>query len=204
MTSMKETLIDWTKHWFVTGEHLYRRILQLLVALALILWIALTWFGAEQRGEDVRILHTEQLARVILAQASHEARVWISDDNVDALQGLAEHLRRQEAILEVSIQDAQGQSLIRAGHDLPVQTFLNSLPAPMWAVPMVQPIEEEGDAIGFMRITFDYNRIMSDSRIYQRDYQQKTGFMLFLAVVAGMLFAAALLKRRPRRVPPVE
>lgn len=195
---MKRSLTDWTKHWFVTGEHLYRRILQLVVASVLLLWIAITWFGAEQRGDDVRVLHTEQMARVILAQATHEARVWIAADNMDALQGLADHLRAQEAILEVSIQDAQGQPLVRAGHDLPVQTFLNSLPAPLWAVPMVQPIDDQGEAIGFMRITFDYNRIMSDSRIYQRDYQQKTGFMLFLALIAGMLFATALLKRRPR------
>lgn len=198
---MKITFLNLSKHWLISGEHLYRRGLQLAVALLLSIWIILMWLGAEQRGEEVRVLHTEQLARVILSQATHEAKIWLAEDNTSGLEGLAHHLQSQDGILEVSIQDEQGRSIVRAGHDLPVQTYLTSLPTSMWSVPMVSSIDEDGVSRGFLRITFDYNRIMSESQIYQRDYLHKTGFMLFLAALAGALAATALLKRRPRPIP---
>lgn len=197
---MKITFLNLSKHWLISGEHLYRRGLQLAVALLLSIWIILMWLGAEQRGEEVRVLHTEQLARVILSQATHEAKIWLAEDNTSGLEGLAYHLQSQDGILEVSIQDEQGRSIVRVGHDLPVQTYLTSLPTSMWSVPMVSSIDEDGINRGFLRITFDYNRIMSESQIYQRDYLHKTGFMLFLAALAGALAATALLKRRLRAV----
>lgn len=186
----------------VDGEHLYRRVIQLVVALLLFFWIGANWYAVGQRGEEVRLLQTEELARVILSQASHEARVWIHEENLEALGGLAEHLQQQDGILEVSIQDERGRSLVRAGHDMPVQDYLTTLPTYFRAVPKVSPIDDRGDVIGFMRITFDYQRIMAESDMYQRAYMQRTGFMIFLSVLAGFLFATAVLKRRPRQVSP--
>ena len=144
------------------------------------------------------MLQTEQLARVVLAQAQHEARVWLLEDNAKGLAGLAEHLQQQDGVLEASIQDAQGRSLVRAGHSQPVHNYLNSLPTYMWAVPLVSRIDHEGRNIGFIRITFDYHRIMADADVYQRVNMQRTGFILFLSALAGFLFATAVLKRRPR------
>lgn len=199
---MNAILINWSRHWLISGEHLYRRIIQLVVALILLIWLALTWFHAEQRGEAVRELHTEQLARVILEQASHEARIWISENNMIGLHGLARHLHRQDGILEVSIQDSEGRVLVRVGHDASMQTFLNSLPTSMWAVPLVTAIDDAYETTGFVRITFDYNRLMAKSNLHQREYQRNIGFMLFLAALSGALLATALLKRRPRHITP--
>ncbi|WP_126803049.1 AhpA/YtjB family protein [Aliidiomarina minuta] len=203
---MQTSLINWSKHWLISGEHLYRRILQFAVAVFLAIWILQTWYSTEKQGEEVRVLHTEQLARVILSQAVHEARIWLSNDNSEGLEGLAQHLQNQDGILEVSIQDSQGKPLVRSGHDQDVHSFLRELPTHMWAVPMVKQIEDlaDGNIFGYMRITFDYNRIMADSHVYQRAYMQQTGFMLFLAALAGALAATAFLKRRPRPTPPTE
>lgn len=197
---MNAILIKWSRHWLISGEHLYRRLLQLAVAVILLVWLGLTWFHAEQRGEAVRVLHTEQLARVILSQASHEARIWISENNMIGLHGLAQHLHRQDGILEVTVQDSEGRVLVKVGHDASVQGFLNSLPTSMWAVPLVTPVDNGREVTGFVRITFDYNRLMAKTHLHQRQYQRSIGFMLFLAVLAGALLATALLKRRPRQV----
>ena len=194
------TLHTWTRHWLIDGEHLYRRVIQLTVSLLLIGWIGLSWYNVGQRGEEVTLLQTEELARVILSQASHEARVWILDDNMEGLQGLAEHLQHQDGILEVAIQDARGKTLVRAGHDLAVQDYLTMLPSSLRAVPKVAPIDDQGNMIGFIRITFDYQRILAESDMYQRAYMQRSGFLIFLSVLAGFLLATAVLKRRPRRV----
>jgi uncharacterized membrane protein affecting hemolysin expression len=203
---MQASLFSWSKHWLISGEHLYRRFLQLAVALVLAIWIMQMWSNSERQGEAVRMLHTDQLARVILGQAAHEARIWLQDENMRGLEGLAAHLQRQDGILEVAISDDFGKTLVRAGHDMPVHRFLNDLPTYMWAVPMVQPIEEleSSRRLGFIRVTFDYNRIMADTQIHQRAYYQQTGFMLFLSALAGALAVTAFLKRRPRRAPPAE
>ncbi|MGX5913553.1 AhpA/YtjB family protein [Aliidiomarina sp. Khilg15.8] len=203
---MQASLFNWSKHWLISGEHLYRRVLQLVVALVLAIWIMQMWSSSERQGETVRMLHTDQLARVILDQAAHEARIWMQDENMRGLEGMAHHLQRQDGVLEVAISDGFGKTMVRAGHDLPVHTFLNELPTHMWAVPMVQAIEEADSnrPLGFIRLTFDYNRIMAKSQVHQRAYYQQTGFMLFLAALAGALAVTAFLKRRPRQVPPAE
>lgn len=203
---MQASLINWSKHWFISGEHLYRRILQLTVALVLVIWIIQMWSSSERQSETVSRLHTDQMARVIIGQAAHEARIWLQDDNMRGLEGMADYLQRQDGVLEVSISDSFGKTLVRAGHDMPVHEFLNDLPTFMWAIPMVEQIEDTAGnrPLGFIRLTFDYNRIMAQNQIHQRAYYQQTGFMLFLAVLAGALAATAFLKRRPRRAPPLE
>lgn len=200
MAGMKMTIQTWTKHWLIDGEHLYRRAIQLLVALLLLSWIGVSWYTVAQRGEEVRSLQTEAMARVILSQASHEARIWLLEDNMDGLNGLAQHLQLQDSILEVAIHDARGRLLVTAGHSLPVQDYLSSLPTYFSAVPKVSPIDDGDQVIGFIRLTFDYQRVMSEADIYQRAYLQRTGFLIFLSVLAGFLLATAVLKRRPRQV----
>lgn len=194
------TLHIWTRHWLIDGENLYRRVIQLTVALLLMGWIGASWYSVGQRGEEVTLLQTEELARVILSQASHEARIWILDDNMEGLEGLAEHLQQQDGILEVAIQDERGKTLVRAGHDLAVQDYLTMLPSSLRAVPKVAFIDEQGRVIGFIRITFDYQRILAESDVYQRAYMQRSGFLIFLSVLAGFLLATAVLKRRPRQI----
>lgn len=190
------TIHTWARHWLVDGEHLYRRAIQLVVSMLLLGWIGASWYSVGQRGEEVTLLQTEELARVILAQASHEAQVWILEDNQEGLRGLAQHLQQQDGILEVAIQDERGRTLVRAGHQMTVQDYLTTLPTSMRAVPKVSPIDNNGQMIGFIRITFDYQRILAESDMYQRAYMQRSGFLVFLSVLAGFLFATAVLRRR--------
>ena len=190
------TIHTWARHWLVDGEHLYRRAIQLVVSMLLLGWIGASWYSVGQRGEEVTLLQTEELARVILAQASHEAQVWILEDNQEGLRGLAQHLQQQDGILEVAIQDERGRTLVRAGHEMTVQDYLTTLPTSMRAVPKVSPIDNNGQMIGFIRITFDYQRILAESDMYQRAYMQRSGFLVFLSVLAGFLFATAVLRRR--------
>ena len=193
---MRMTIHTWARHWLVDGEHLYRRAIQLVVSMLLLGWIGASWYSVGQRGEEVTLLQTEELARVILAQASHEAQVWILEDNQEGLRGLAQHLQQQDGILEVAIQDERGRTLVRAGHQMTVQDYLTTLPTSMRAVPKVSPIDNNGQMIGFIRITFDYQRILAESDMYQRAYMQRSGFLVFLSVLAGFLFATAVLRRR--------
>lgn len=193
---MRMTIHTWARHWLVDGEHLYRRAIQLVVSMLLLGWIGASWYSVGQRGEEVTLLQTEELARVILAQASHEAQVWILEDNQEGLRGLAQHLQQQDGILEVAIQDERGRTLVRAGHEMTVQDYLTTLPTSMRAVPKVSPIDNNGQMIGFIRITFDYQRILAESDMYQRAYMQRSGFLVFLSVLAGFLFATAVLRRR--------
>ena len=193
---MRMTIHTWARHWLVDGEHLYRRAIQLVVSMLLLGWIGASWYSVGQRGEEVTLLQTEELARVILAQASHEAQVWILEDNQEGLRGLAQHLQQQDGILEVAIQDERGRTLVRAGHQMTVQDYLTTLPTSMRAVPKVSPIDNNGQMIGFIRITFDYQRTLAESDMYQRAYMQRSGFLVFLSVLAGFLFATAVLRRR--------
>ncbi|RUO18593.1 AhpA/YtjB family protein [Aliidiomarina haloalkalitolerans] len=190
--------------WIVPGERYYRRVVIFIVATLLLLIIANVWLQANKKGEEVIVAHTENLAKVILAQAEHEARVWFLSENPTGLVSLANHLQSQETILEVSIQDQQGRNLVRAGHDLPIHDYLRQLPQSMWAVPMVAPVYDrsgaESQLLGFVRITFDYDRITAQSRPYHRVSGQQQLVGLGMAFLAGMLVAFGVLRRR-RPIP---
>ncbi|RUO19597.1 hypothetical protein CWE08_09185 [Aliidiomarina iranensis] len=186
--------------WMLPGERTYRRVILIVAALALLGIIANSWYQANQKGEEVLVEHTENLAQVIMAQAQNEAKIWFIEDNYNGLENLAQHLQNQEAILEVSIQDELGRNLVRVGHDMPVHTYLTNLPDSIWAVPMVAPVYDRSDSgphlLGFVRITFDYDRITAESRPYHRASLQQQAFMLLLAFLAGVLVTFSFLRRR--------
>ncbi|RUO37278.1 hypothetical protein CWE13_04760 [Aliidiomarina shirensis] len=186
--------------WMLPGERVYRRIILIVAALTLIGIIANSWYQANQKGEEVLVEHTENLAQVIMAQAQNEAKIWFIEDNYNGLENLAQHLQSQEAILEVSIQDELGRNLVRVGHDLPLHTYLANLPDSIWAVPMVSAVLDRSETgshlLGFVRITFDYDRITAQSRPYHRASLQQQAFLLLLAFVAGVLVTFSFLRRR--------
>ncbi|MCH8501454.1 MAG: hypothetical protein LAT77_06035 [Aliidiomarina sp.] len=193
--------------WFVPGEQVYRRVVLFVIAAILLFIIANVWLQANKKGEEVIVAHTENLAKVILAQAEHEARVWFLNGNQEGLQSLANHLQQQDAILEVSIQDDLGRNVVRAGHDLPVHEFLRQLPDSMWAVPMVAPVYDRSNGVshllGFVRITFDYERITAQSRPYHRIAGRQQLVGLAMSFVAGVLVTFGVLRRRRALVSPV-
>lgn len=186
------------------GERLYRRIILLIIAIITLSIITNLWLQANKKGEEVLVTHTENLAQVILAQAQHEARVWFINENNEGLVSLAEHLQQQPAILEVSIQDNRGRNLVRVGHNQPVHEFLLQLPESMWAVPMVAAVmDRDGSGsqlLGFVRITFDYERITAESRPYHRASLRQLALLIGLAFFAGAVVTFSFLRRR-RAIP---
>ncbi|WP_194755272.1 hypothetical protein [Aliidiomarina indica] len=194
--------------WLVRGERWYRRGLLGFLAVLLLANIATAYWQSRDEGDRVLAAHTENLARLILLQAEHEARIWFLEDNHDGLRSLAHHLQGQEAILEVSVQDELGRSIVRAGHDLPIHHYLLSLPDSLWAVPMVATVMDHDGAgaqlLGFVRITFDYDRITAQSRPYHRASLQNQLVMLAMAFLAGILISFAILRRRRPIEVPVE
>ncbi len=113
------------------------------VAALLFSAIANVWLQVNQRGEEALMAHTE------------------------ALFSLAQHLQQQDEILEVAIQDKLGRTMVRIGHELPIHEYLNALPEVIWAVPMVEDVldsdDQSAELLGFVRITFDYDRIFRGS-----------------------------------------
>lgn len=190
--------------WLLPGERWYRRIVIMLVALILLTALLISFWQSRSEGDRVLVAHTENLARLIVSQAEHEARIWFLEDNHEGLSSLAAHLQAQEEILEVSIQDELGRPVVRVGHNLPIHEYLLSLPDDMWAVPMVVPVLDHGgpgaQLLGFVRITFDYDRITAQSRPYHRASWQNQLLMLVLAFLSGALIAFAMLRRR-RAIP---
>ena len=143
---------------------------------------------------------TERSARLSMSQAQHEARIWFLEENEQALESLANHLVAQSVVLEVAIQDEWGQTIVRAGHDQPIHEYLQTLPEVIWAVPMVEPVLDRDGAganlLGFVRITFDYDRIMAESRPYHRGILRENAYLTLLAFFAGFMVAVAFIRRR--------
>ncbi|MCC5854432.1 MAG: hypothetical protein JJU10_01970 [Idiomarina sp.] len=186
--------------WHFRSDRWIRRGLYVVVAIFLSGIIVHAWVQSNQRGQQALVDHTERLARLILAQARHEAQIWFIEDNQNALESLARHLQQQDAILEVAIQDERGRSLVRVGHQLPVHEYLLSLPEVIWAVPMVEAVmDREGpgaELLGFVRITFDYDRIMAESRPFHRGLMNDQAYLMVIAFIAGGMLATAIVRRR--------
>lgn len=211
MTKTKSTKI---KRWYFKEDKWLRIGLYLFVLAGLIAGIMQVWLQVNQQGEEALRAHTERLARLILSQAKHESRIWLMENNQDALQSLAQHLQQQDVILEVSIQDELGRNLVRLGHDLPIHRYLTNLPEMIWAVPMVvevtadtttepqslsfnEPLNTKiGERLGFVRITFDYDRIMAESRPFYRSIMSESAFLIVLAFFAGVMLATVFVRRR--------
>lgn len=186
--------------WHFNEDRWLRLGLYMGVAALLFSAIANVWLQVNQRGEEALMAHTERLARLILAQARHESQIWFLENNENGLRSLAEHLQKQDEILEVAIQDKHGRNVVRVGHDLPLHEYLNALPRVIWAVPMVEDVLDSNDKsaelLGFVRITFDYDRIMSESRPFHRSIMSESAYLLILAFFAGIMVATAFVRRR--------
>lgn len=189
-----------TFRWHFREDRWIRRGLYLAIATLFFIAIANTFMQLDQRGETALISQTERQARLNLSLAKHEARIWFLEENEVAMESLANYLQEQDDILEVAIQDEWGQTIVRAGHDLPVHEYLQTLPDVIWAVPMVETVlDREGagaNLLGFIRITFDYDRIMSDSRPFHRSILSENAYLTLLAFFAGFMVAVALIRRR--------
>ncbi|KPQ04652.1 MAG: putative membrane protein affecting hemolysin expression [Idiomarinaceae bacterium HL-53] len=195
-----ETSTKRTFRWHFREDRWLRRGLYLAVAALFVSAIINIYSQLNQRGEAALMAHTERLARLILAQAQHEARIWFLEENEVALESLARHLQQQDEILEVAIQDEWGQTIVRMGHDLPVHEYLQTLPDIIWAVPMVEPVLDRDGAgaslLGFVRITFDYDRIMAESRPFHRTIMSENAYLMLMAFFSGLMVAAAFIRRR--------
>lgn len=120
---------------------------------------------------------------------------------------LAKHLQAQEGILEVSVQDNLGRSLVRVGHDLGISDYLLSLSSDVWAVTRVIPIvnQEEGamQLLGFVRVTFDYGQITAQARPFYRALWQPLFMMVSVAFATGGFLMFWWLRRfNAQRVHP--
>ncbi|RUO43792.1 hypothetical protein CWE15_00910 [Aliidiomarina taiwanensis] len=186
--------------WYFYEDRWLRLGLYMGVAALLFSAIANVWVQLNQRGEEALMAHTERLARVIMAQAEHESQIWFMENNHEALSSLARHLQQQDEILEVAIQDNLGRTIVRAGHSVSIDNYLRNLPEVIWAVPMVEDVLDSDEAnaklLGFVRITFDYDRIMAETRPYHRSIMSENAYTLILAFFAGVLVATAFVRRR--------
>lgn len=195
-----ERRIKSSLRWYFNEDRWLRLGLYMAVAALLIAALVNVWQQVNQRGEEALVAHTERLARLILAQARHESHIWFLENNQAALQSLAQHLQQQDEILEVAIQDKLGRTLVRVGHEQPLHEYLSNLPEVIWAVPMVEDVfdgdEAHAELLGFVRITFDYDRIMAESRPFHRSIMSESAYLLLLAFFAGIMVATAFVRRR--------
>lgn len=196
----KEIVIKRSLRWYFNEDRWLRLGLYMGVAALLLSAIANVWLQVNQRGEEALMAHTERLARLILAQARHESQIWFLENNDDALRSLAQHLQQQDEILEVAIQDRLGRTVVRVGHEQPLYEYLTALPEVIWAVPMVEEVldsdDKNAELLGFVRITFDYDRIMSESRPFHRSIMSESAYLIILAFFAGVMVATAFVRRR--------
>lgn len=196
----KEITSKRSLRWYFKEDRWLRLGLYIGVAALLFSAIANVWLQVNQRGEEALMAHTERLARLILAQARHESQIWFLEDNDEALRSLAQHLQQQDEILEVAIQDKLGRTMVRIGHEQPIHEYLNALPEVIWAVPMVEDVldsdDQSAELLGFVRITFDYDRIMAESRPFHRTIMSESAYLMLLAFFAGVMVATAFVRRR--------
>lgn len=157
------------------------------------------WEHVQQKNEQALLQQTDRMTRLILSQAQHEAKFWFLDNNLEALDSLAKNLLAHDEVLEVSVYDQLGRQLIHYGHDLSLADFLLSLSPMIIAKPFVIEVQSDGvgdELLGFLRVTFDYERVMQGTRPLHREFISGVSYFFFISFLAGFLVALAFIKKR--------
>ena len=202
---------------------IYNKILQLLGAILLIVFLMTLWVSTAEKSEQVLSRHFEQTAEKFLQQAIAGVSVLLVEKNTsqgkksrDAqLQSYLNHLGEADFIKQIHLYDETGLLLLKSasggeasasmkllyGIDESIQTLDKSS---MYS-PFINEIRTD-KLVGYLRITIEKSYLTASLATYNDDTQALYRFLLIIAGVVGFLLTRGLnrFSRQGFRIPNTE
>ncbi|WP_115717435.1 AhpA/YtjB family protein [Gallaecimonas mangrovi] len=167
------------------------RLVAITLALSLLGVLLWRWQTLAQAGLEVERQQINVMARALTSQAAYAAGQLMSQGEDSALKGLAERLAKEPQLLDAAIYDATGAVLARSGSHKTVLSILQKADE-KHLIPYVSEIKDDGQILGYLRITLSEEKVVHDSRTYRHQVGKSLRVMLLMAIVMGFLIAYAV------------
>ncbi|RUO78795.1 hypothetical protein CWI84_10685 [Idiomarina tyrosinivorans] len=174
---------------------LWKRLLRLSVAAALLIIIISVWNVASVQSQQRFVDHSRQLADMVAIQAQHEAGIWLRQQNTEALDELCQQLIQQRGIINATVRDQFGQRLAFAGTPSSIIDWPNDAPQ---ALVLSQEIVNDGQVSGYLELVFNRHVLLQQSDLAHESLMQQGRVLLLLAMLAGVFFMASFNRIRDR------
>ncbi|AMG31133.1 hypothetical protein AL542_12745 [Grimontia hollisae] len=180
-----------------------KRLWQFIVVVACFSTVMMLFMYSNQlNNRNYKMLYdqTESLSRVILRQAAATAHTALVSDDVASLQTLVNHLQSEPLILDAAVYDIKGKRVASSLSAMPLEE-LTGLNTPLSVASigrqqLVEPIAENGNISGFIRITLEHGEVIKAASNRLEQSINLVRAMILVAIATGALLIFTFANRR--------
>lgn len=196
-----------TKVTYIKTSSISRKILQLLMGVALVITTLTIWLDIKSKGEDLLAENAIVLADNILKQTSHSAATYIQNEDFASLNTLTDSALTSDYIYEMLIYDKYGKVISQSENALSTkdrfwsdnrsqatnnQDALDDINSFM-PIPYVGEIKaDDNTLLGFVRVTVLTKNLQQSGMEYTHTLTKQVILIALLAGFIGYLFTNGL------------
>ncbi|SHO58440.1 hypothetical protein VQ7734_04212 [Vibrio quintilis] len=150
-------------------------------------------------NERIQANQLETLTKLLISQAALTASEFLSEQDEKRLKALTNQLSKDRLVFDATVYDAEGVLVASSDSALSVRDVLG-LDTPLQTArigrqQLVEPVINEGNVIGFIRITFETGKVTAISDHHYRKSDRYMYMMIVTSFISGLLLAFLLRKR---------
>ncbi|WP_434340048.1 AhpA/YtjB family protein [Motilimonas cestriensis] len=181
------------------------RMLQLIVAIGLIGYLAYLTTNLQVLADKNRIEQTQRFGYTLTNRAANDAARYLEAEDNEELSRLVDGLSNDPLVRDVTIYNAFGVVLHQSADALPLDLVLNLSPKTTSAdareiaqnrIPYIAELFKESTKIGYLRVTLEQGKILAVMNDYQQKANELLKTMLIVALLIGFLLTRSLSKKR--------
>ncbi|AZG72495.1 AhpA/YtjB family protein [Shewanella livingstonensis] len=177
----------------------FSRILQIIVAIALIIGLMYLWQSSLRNGQKLLNSQTKVMARLLAQQAANGAAPAMYLQNDEQLQWLASALAADPKVMSVNIYNSQGVRLafaqsvsyekLEADSEI-LKGLLKPYP------PLIENVIQDENNLGYVEVRLNLDIFFDEIKILHEQNMELQQMMLIVAGFIGLLLSRALSFKR--------
>ncbi|CAM3513688.1 hypothetical protein VA7868_00793 [Vibrio aerogenes CECT 7868] len=175
------------------------RIIAVFCLVAMFFFMAENSVMISKGNERIQANQLETLTKLLISQAALTASEFLSEQDEKRLKALTNQLSKDRLVFDATVYDAEGVLVASSDSALSVRDVLG-LDTPLQTArigrqQLVEPVIDEGNVIGFIRITFETGKVTAISDHHYRKSDRYMYMMIVTSFISGLLLAFLLRKK---------
>lgn len=184
----------------------FRIFLRVLTIAALVLTFFITIKNSamiSKGNESIQSHQLEVLSQVLVSQAALSSQKMITDNEQERLLALANQIASDDLVFDTTIYDAEGVQLAASENAITVRESLG-LDTPLATAnigkqQLIEPIMQDDNIIGYVRITFEKGRVTAFSDHHYRKSDRYMYLMLIMSFFSGVVITMLIRFRKSKK-----
>ncbi|PWI35394.1 SMP protein [Vibrio albus] len=182
---------------------LFLKSIAIILLVLMFIYIAQNSYVISKGNEKIQSHQLETLTKLLASQAAHSASEMIINGDQEQLLSLTDQLASERLVFDATIYDSEGVKLASSenaqsareilGLDTPLAT------ASIGRLQLVEPVLNESNLIGYVRITFEKGMVTAISDHHYRKSDRYMYIMIVLSFISGVLLTLVL-RRHPGKI----